>query len=465
MKYIYSLIIGLTVMCWQVDARKAKGRVTCDNQGVSSVIVTDGNSFTTTAANGEFSLRLDKEADFVYIISPSGYSAEWSNGSPAFYIPTEGNKSFNFELSKTGNDSDTYNIIAVGDPQPRSINNFEEFAGRPLDDLSQTVSKLEGRTVGIALGDISFDRYQLNLKWKQKITRAGIPFYTAVGNHDHNKSEIGDTLSIQTYRKDFGPENHAFFIGGDIVIVLDNIIYKTAGKYSLGYTDAILSWVSGLMKYVPETSDIYIAQHCPLNGRHYKKMIENHNRLLNILKGHKVTFLSGHNHTNGVFEYAPGVTEHNIAAICGTWWEAYHCTDGTPRGYKVFTKKDGELSWYYKAVDQEKDFQYEVFMPGTTRLNPDCIVVNVWDYDPQWSIEWMEDGKDMGAMKQVEEYSPLHEKELADRYKGNEKGPSKYKKTRISKHYFAARPSESAKEITIRIRTRFGKVMTEKITF
>ena len=73
MKYIYSLLIGLTVMCWQVDARKAKGRVTCDNQGVSSVIVTDGKSFTTTAANGEFSLRLDKEADFVYIISPSGY--------------------------------------------------------------------------------------------------------------------------------------------------------------------------------------------------------------------------------------------------------------------------------------------------------------------------------------------------------------------------------------------------------
>jgi hypothetical protein len=44
-------------------------------------------------------------------------------------------------------------------------------------------------------------------------------------------------------------------------------------------------------------------------------------------------------------------------------------------------------------------------------------VVNVWDYDPMWNVEWLEDGKPMGAMNQVEEYSPLHEKELADRYK------------------------------------------------
>lgn len=464
MKYIFSIIIGLTVICWQADARKAKGRVTCDDQGISSVIVTDGKSFTTTKENGEFSLRLDRGADFVYMITPSGYTADPSSGVPAFYLETEGNRSFDFNISKTRNEDNTYNIIAVGDPQPRSMAHCEEFAGRPLADLCNTVSGLEGNTVGIVLGDISFDKYQLNKVWKKNITRTGIPFYPVVGNHDHNRHESGDTLSIKTYRQDFGPENYAFFIGNDIVIVLDNVIYKTKGKYTEGYTDAVISWVRGLMKYIPEDSDIYVAQHSSLNGKHYKKMIINHDRLLNALKGHKVTFLSGHNHTNGVFEYAPGVMEHNVAAICGTWWEARHCTDGTPRGYKVLTKKDGELSWYYKSIDKDLDFQYEVFMPGTTRMHPECIVVNIWDYDPMWNVEWMEDGKPMGAMNQVEEYSPLHEKELADRYKDKEKGPSSYKKTRKSKHYFAAKPSESAKEITIRIKTRFGKVLTETIT-
>jgi hypothetical protein len=192
-------------------------------------------------------------------------------------------------------------------------------------------------------------------------------------------------------------------------------------------------------------------------------MIINHEKLLQILDGHTITFLSGHNHGSGRFDYAPGVTEHNIAAICGTWWEAYHCTDGTPRGYKVFSKKDGDLTWYYKSIDKDKDFQYEVFMPGTTQLHPESVVINVWDYDTQWNIEWWEDGKSMGKMEQVEEFSPIHTQEIKEKYAGAEKGPSSYKLTRKAKHYFAAKPSEGAKEIKIVIKNRFGKVWEERV--
>ena len=39
---------------------------------------------------------------------------------------------------------------------------------------------------------------------------------------------------------------------------------------------------------------------------------------LDILKGHKVTIISGHNHLNKNFRYTPDVVEHNVAAICGT---------------------------------------------------------------------------------------------------------------------------------------------------
>ena len=185
--------------------------------------------------------------------------------------------------------------------------------------------------------------------------------------------------------------------------------------------------------------------------------------MMHALKGHEITFLSGHNHTSGNFEYAPGITEHNIAAICGTWWDLYYCTDGTPRGYKVFTKEGDNLQWYYKSIGKDRNYQYEIYRPGQTRQHPDCVVVNVWDYDFHWSITWREDGKAMGPMTQVEDYSPMHEAGMNEVYAQKGTGIPRYKQTRISKHYFSAKPSAQAKTITIEIKDRFGNSWTEDI--
>ena len=473
MKKIYSVIAVLVAICMSAEAKKVKGSVTCEGKGLKEVIVTDGKAFTQTRKNGSFRLEIADDSEFVYIVTPSGYVADWSQGSPAFYRKTEGNNNFDFELKRYGEAGASYNIIAVGDPQPRSDAHFEEFIGRPLDDICRTAAELEGTTVGIVLGDICYDVLPLQKRWKEEIVRAKIPFYPSVGNHDHDRAFNDDKLSIHAYRSNFGPENYAFFIGKDLMIVLDNIIYHSRSGYNEGYTEEIVEWVRNLMKRIPEDADIYVAHHSSSNGRWVRKltdhvqyefpMIINFDELVAAIGSHQITFLSGHNHVNGVFEYAPGVTEHNIAAICGTWWDTYHCTDGTPRGYKVFTKKDGKLSWYYKAIDKPKEFQYEIFALGTARLHPESIVVNIWDYDPSWSIEWTMDGKTMGKMEQVLEFSPIHTNELNARYAGAKQGPSSHKLTCKAMHYFAAKPSEDAKLVTITVKDRFGKVWEEKI--
>ncbi len=463
MKKSIILLLALFLTCMASEARVVKGKVTSGKKKLSGVVVTDGQNFTQTRRNGTFSFEVCDSAEFVYIVTPSGYTADWTEGSPAFYRKASGQSYFEFDLKKTGNPSSAYNIIAVGDPQPRSEKHFNEFADVPLDDLRQCVSSLNAPTVAIVLGDITFDKYHLMKNWKDTMGAVEIPFYPVIGNHDHNRNFNDDDLASDTYEESFGPADYAFFMGDDVVIVLDNIIYHSRSGYKLGFTERILDWVSGLMKYVSADADIYVAQHASLNGRHYTGMIINHDRLLDILKGHQVTFLSGHNHTNGVFEYAPGVMEHNVAAICGTWWDVYHCTDGTPRGYKVFTKKDDSLTWYYKSIGRDSDFQYEVYMPGQTRLNPECVVVNIWDYDPQWSVEWYEDGKPMGAMTQVEEYSPLHEESMRIKYEQLGKTPSDYRLTRKSHHYFAADPSQDAQIVRIVLKDRFGHEWNEEI--
>ena len=224
MKKIVSIIICLTAICWWAEARTINGKVSCAGTGISSVIVTDGKSFATTNEDGSFRFNIDNNAEFVYIITPAGYAADWTTGSPEFYKKAKGKKFFSFDLLKTGDSKTKYNIIAVGDPQPRSDAHFEEFAGRPLDDLCRTASNLEGQTVGIVLGDICYDVLPLQKRWKEEIVRTGIPFYPCVGNHDHDRAFEDDALSIHAYRSNFGPENYAFFIGNDLMIVLDNII-------------------------------------------------------------------------------------------------------------------------------------------------------------------------------------------------------------------------------------------------
>jgi hypothetical protein len=461
MRRILTAILSLVTIASALQARTVTGSVTSGKKKLAGVVVTDSKNFTQTSRKGEFTLEIEDDAAFVYIITPSGYAGDWSSGSPAFYQKADGCDNFEFDLKFIG-DCEKYNIIAVGDPQPRSDKHFSEFAGRPLEDMVQTASSLEGVTVGIALGDVCYDVLPLQQAWKKEIVRTAIPFYTAIGNHDHDRKFTDDYNSVLAYRENLGPENYALFLGDDVLIVLDNIIYNGRSNYDEGYTDDILDWVEGLMGYVHEDAHVYVVQHSPLNGRG-SRMIINHGRMLELLKDHKATFMSGHNHITGNFEYGDNIREHNIAAICGTWWDTYHCKDGTPRGYKVYTKEDGKLTWYYKSIDRDRTFQFEVYAPGQCREHPDCVVVNVWDFDPAWRVEWYQDGEYKGLMEQVEDYSPLHTADLKAVYDRIGQEPSEHKFTIKADHFFAVRPSDKAKTIKIKVTDRFGNVFTEEL--
>lgn len=455
MKKIIAFSVALLMFCGFAQARKVTGKVVSGKEKLSGVIVTDGTSFTKTKKSGKFAFDIKDDAEFVYIVTPSGYVADWSSGVPAFYQEAAGCKKFVFDLQKTDRSGD-YSIVAIADPQTKNARHFAKFSGKPLDDLCQTAKTLTGATAGLALGDICWDSLELLEDYKKEIVRTGIPFYPVVGNHDHELEAVGDLNTTAKYRKTMGPENYAFFLGKDVVIVVDNIIYDTKKKYVEGYADHVLSWVRGLERLIPYDADLYVAQHSPLlkwdtdNTR-----IVNSTDFLDIVRGHKVSFISGHTHINNNLNYASNIMEHNVAAICGAWWDTDHCTDGTPSGYKVFTKKDGKLSWYYKSVGYGKDHQVELFKPGQTLYHPNSVVVNVWDWDPSWKVEWFEDGKPMGSLKPVFDYSPLYVHEINAAFA--DKDIPSYKKPFLNYHYFAATPSQYAKNVTIAVESRFGQ--------
>lgn len=458
MKKVLAVLLACMAVCGNMDARKVSGIVRSGDEKLSGVIVTDGASFTKTKKNGKFSFEIKDNAEFVYIVTPAGYVADWSSGVPAFYQAAEGQSKFVFDLLKTKG-GDDYSIVAIADPQTQNERHFKKFSGKPLDDLSETTKALsqEAVTVGLVLGDICWDSLPFQELYKKEIIRTGVPFYPVVGNHDHEREAKGDLATTAVYRKNLGPENYAFWLGKDLVIALDNIIYDTQKIYEEGYAAHVQAFVKGLLRQLPSDTPLYIAQHCPLYKWFYDFRIKNANEFLDIVRGHKVTFISGHTHINNYLEYEKNITEHNVAALCGSWWVTDHCNDGTPRGYKVFNKRDGKLKWYYKSVDYDRDCQVEFFKMGQAPGHPNSIIANVWDYDPSWKIEWFEDGRPMGKMERVIDYSPLYIKEINEVYADKGKETPRYKFPRLNNHYFAATPGQYAKSVTVSVKNGEGK--------
>lgn len=456
MKKLAVVVLALLVAGGYADARKVKGSVVSGDEKLSGVIVTDGKNFTQTKPNGKFSFEIEDDAEFVYIVTPAGYAADWSSGVPAFYQRAEGQDKFCFDLLKTDTEKD-YTIFAVGDPQPRTLKHFQMFAGKPLEVLSATIEPVKESSVGIALGDICWDEPELLGNWKKEIVRAGIPFYPVVGNHDHNRHAEGDINATAIYRSVMGPENYAFFLGNDVVFVLDNIIYDTNKDYDEGYAPHVVDWVRRVMAYITADKHIYVAHHSPVIDRGTNKKIVGADELFELFKKNQVTFLSGHTHISNFIRHAENITEHNVACICGTWWDVEYATDGTPRGFKVFTKEDGKLTWYYQAIDFPKDHQVEILKPGQTIMHPNSVVANIWDWNPGWKVEWYEDGVYKGAMEHVTDYSPTHATAMIAQYAPKGKTPSKYRQTKLSGHYFAATPNQYASYVTVCAEDNFGK--------
>lgn len=283
------------------------------------------------------------------------------------------------------------------------------------------------------------------------MARLKIPFYPVIGNHDHDKEILSDKASAHTYEKYFGPAYYAFQLGKVYCIVLDNILYEGNKKYTEALTEEQIQWVGQLLKYLPENAPILIATHSPFYYAD-RCIIPGGEELFGILKNHPVSLISGHTHLNSNHEIKPGIIEHNIGAICGTWWTADENRDGTPNGYDVFEITGSEIEWFYKSVGHERNWQFKVFPRGTVKEKPNSVIAKVWNWDKKWQVKWYEDGAAKGAMQRFNGYDPDY-LEYVGRLK-----TEKYTQPQESFFYFEATPSEKAREIEIEVTDRFGHI-------
>jgi len=443
-----------------------RGRVTADGAGVADVTVTDGYNFTRTDRSGRYTLAADSRARFVHISSPSGYSVPSKGSVPQFYLPVERQRdTYDFVLRRNPHDDRNHTFVVTADIQVTSRGEVADFRAI-ADDIATTAAAAGGDCFGLDCGDIVGDSGWLYPDYLKAADRLGIPVYRAIGNHDMDYYGPYHETSYSTFERYFGPVCYSFNKGGVHYIVLDNCFYVGRDYFYFGYYDrTTIDWIRGDLGYVPKGTLLIIVQHIPSRLTSDKQPFEysygvladqtvNAEALYALTEGYRTHIISGHMHANSNIVHSDGLFEHNTGAVCGTWWKGDICIDGTPRGYGVYTVRDGRLSWYYKSASYPKEHQVRAYAAGSYDPMPDAVVANVWNWDPEWRVELFENGIKTADMERFSGYDHAARMLCSDRakvvYDWISPAPTD--------HLFSAVPRDRNAALEVRVTDRFGRL-------
>jgi hypothetical protein len=300
---------------------------------------------------------------------------------------------------------------------------------------------------GICVGDIAWDYLEYYEDYNEAVALMGIPFFQALGNHDMNYKEGGDETSDRTFKQFFGPTYYSFNRGEAHYVVLDDVRYLGSEREYDGYiTEAQLAWLAKDLAHVNKNDLLIINLHIPVHNS-----VKNNTEFYKVLEGFKnVHIMSGHTHYN-VNTLSNGVYEHNHGTVCGAWWTGPICTDGTPRGYGVYEVKGNKLAWYYKSTGLEKDHQLSIHIDKLSDQKK--LIINVWNWDPEWKVEYALDGKKMGIPAQQKGFDPLS----ITLYKGDQLPAGRtFPEPAENDHLFVANLNPDVKKIKVTVTDRFG---------
>ncbi len=367
-------------------------------RGIAGVAVSNGQDVVLTGSKGEYQLAVSDD-NIIFVIKSSEYTVPVDeNNAPLFYyihkpkgspkLKFEGvsptgklNKAVNFPLFPITKKED-FKILVFGDPQPRDEKEIDYFSKGIVDELKNT----KDAEFGITLGDLAWDNLNLQPQYKQSLRAIGIPWYNVMGNHDINYDVTSDSLSDETYEKNFGPNNFAFNHGSVHFIILDDILYPhpvSKSGYWGGFRKEQLDFVENDLKYVPKDKLIVLAFHIPLTEPIGEDPFRNEDRdrLFEILKDFPYTLsVSAHTHyqSQDFFNKEMGWRQEekhhhlNVGTTCGDWHSGRlndkgvpvsRMRDGTPKGYGYLTFNKNKYYFDYKVAGKAADYRFEIYAP------------------------------------------------------------------------------------------------------
>lgn len=493
------------------------GIVTCDGAGVPGVLVSDGKDIVKTDANGIYQLQSQKEWQYVFVIIPSGYDVPRQGILPEFHAalsyPSNVPERKDFELIKT--DNDKFTMFVCGDMHLAKRNNdIAQFAD-VAKTLNSAISKAAGKAYCMTLGDMTWDLYWYSNSYTfpQYLETANtnfqnVTFFHTMGNHDNDMNSVGDYNKAFRYTRDIAPTFYSFNLGKAHFIVLDNIDYNDVGTgdalrsaYVLDYTAEQMAWLRKDLSFVDQGTPVFITSHAPLSKPNGATSFNNGymsgansageanmSEFISALAGYDVHFLSGHTHNLFHRTHNAKFSEHNEAAICASWWWSGKTTpglhlsqDGTPGGFAVWEFNGKSFKWSYRSAGHDEKYQFRAydmnevkkvvtpeaggnkskfndFVNAMSAYPANTILVNVWDYDDNWTVKISENGTELNVTKDYA-YDPAHIMALtAPRYKATD---SPNFTTVKWPHFFKAQASSANSTVTVTVTDRSGNTFTE----
>ena len=492
------------------------GKVSCNDQPVPGVVVSDGVLVTVTDQNGIYQLKSYKERESVFVSVPSGYEPVCEGILPQlWYMLKEDEKTLervDFKLKDAG-DQSSYKLLVLGDMhlanRTGDIHQFEDFV---KDVNSYLACHREDKVYALTLGDMTWDIYWydekfgfpeyldlMNKKFKD------ICVYHTMGNHDNDFKGVSDFLAEDPYLHYIAPNYYSFNIGEIHYVVLDNIdcsLYDgtTSRNYFVSVTDGQLEWLKKDLEHVSKDTPVILTTHAPVTRpsspsgfRYNYGGADQHFR---ILDGYKVDIITGHTHK--VFNVdrtaeknltgVDNIFEHNGGAVCATWWWSGHMTpgihisvDGSHGGYGIWDIDGKDIEWLYKATGKSESHQFhsydlnevkktitmdlgynkakfEKYVHNADAYPNNAILLNIWNYNPAWKITVTENGKEL-PVKMRWDYDPLHVLALtAKRFSTNDNPGFT---TSWSDHFFEVQATSSDATLEIVVEDEFGHVFKE----
>ena len=465
----YLSILFSAVMLLSVpfaSARTISGSVKGAGKPLGGVLVTDGYSFVQTDPAGAYTIDLNAKAEFVYIVTPKGYVADYTSGVPQFYQRLDDKKQvYHFALQQMSGDPDRYTMITMTDPQIDTNEDAEKLMGATLRDIQETAAQYKDvQLAGIVLGDISWDVYSHNETYKAFARQLPFPVYPVIGNHDFDKFLTpSDTADYENqYKRSFGPVYYAFQLSDAYYVVLSNMHYFGNKRYRVCLDEMPdqMRWLEQLLNSALNMGNrIYICMHSPLKfssesgliggGQHLKDMLDNK------FEG---VVLTGHMHHNNNFDIGGGIMEHNLGALCGNWWTNDYSSDGTPCGYQVFEGEGREYpTWYFKATGHPRDYQFRLYQVGRVMDRPHSVVAKIWNWDDAWRVRWYQDGQLMGDMEQFYSFDPDYCEYVNGARVWDDYIPFR------NNHFFSTPRLTGRHEINVEVTDHAGRVYTDTI--
>ncbi len=401
------LLLILCSACFNLHAQTISGTVYEDanknnkkerrERGIAGVGVSNGIDVVVTDKNGRYTLPVGED-NIIFVIKPSGYEVPSNamrqpqfyhihkpKGSPAEFkypgVEPTGKlpASLDFPLLPAEDESQ-FSAIVFGDPQPYTKEEVDYFDRGIVNELTG----ISGYRFGISLGDIVGDDLNLHQPYIESVSRIGIPWYNVLGNHDLNYDATADSLSDETFERNFGPANYSYNYGKAHFLILDDVLYpdpRDIRGYYGGFRPGQMAFIRNNLALLPKDRLVVLAFHIPLNNPESNFRPEDRKELFELLKDFQnVLIMSAHTHLqrNDLFTGEDGwegkrpLHEYNAGTTSGDWYSGLPDSnnvpvavmrDGTPKGYAFLNINGNEYTIDYKVAGSPASRQMDIHGP------------------------------------------------------------------------------------------------------